>query len=243
MFKKEVYRRNYKEYRNLSLKEYVNLKNVPLEKRINDGSLKNHIKHIKKFFVFCSQNRLIKYNPTENLNIKVNLDKKDSFTQEEINQLIKIVNEYENDLKHLYLMIIYTGMRRSEVYNCTIKEENGIKYFDITDSKTINGRRKIPIHSKIYYLTNDILNNAKNITNPINFGAIFNNKIKVRVTKSNKKTLHSIRHYVATKLKRNVINDSIIKSILGHSNTDTLNRVYAREGYSVKQLKEFIEYL
>ena len=38
--------RNYKEFKHLSLKEYVAVKNVPVEKRINDGSLKSHIKLI-----------------------------------------------------------------------------------------------------------------------------------------------------------------------------------------------------
>lgn len=235
--------RNYKEFKHLSLKEYIKIKNIPLEKRINDGSLKNHIKHIKKFFVFCTQNRFTKFNPAENLNIKVDTDKKDSFTQDEINKLIDVIYDFENDLKYLYLMIIYSGMRRSEVYNCSIKEENGIKYFDIIDSKTISGIRKIPLHSKIEFLTNEMLENAKTITNPVNFGAIFNKKVKSVVTDSKRKTLHSIRHYVATKLKRNVTSDSIIKAILGHSETDTLNTVYARDGYSVGQLKEFIELL
>jgi integrase len=134
-------------------------------------------------------------------------------------------------------------MRRNEVFNCTIKEDKGLKYFDVYDSKTKNGIRKIPIHSKIDFITNEILENAKQITNSVNFGAIFNNKIKVLVTNDKRKTLHSIRHYVATKLKKNTINDSIIKSILGHSVNDTLNKIYAKDGYSLNQMKEIIEYL
>lgn len=235
--------KNFKEYKHLETIDYIKIKDVPFEKRINEGSVKNHLKHIKKFFVFCVNNRILKYNPSENLNIKVNLDKKDAFSQDEINKLIEIILEYENDLKYLYLIIIYTGMRRNEVFNCTIKEDKGLKYFDVYDSKTKNGIRKIPIHSKIDFITNEILENAKQITNSVNFGAIFNNKIKVLVTNDKRKTLHSIRHYVATKLKKNTINDSLIKSILGHSVNDTLNKIYAKDGYSLNQMKEIIEYL
>jgi len=235
--------RNYKEYKHLSLKEYVAVKNVPVEKRINDGSLKSHIKHIKKFFVFCVSNRIIKYNPSENLNVKVDLDKKDAFTQSEIDELIKVILNYENDLKYLFLILIYTGMRRNEVYNCTIKEEEGIKYFDIFSSKTRSGIRKIPIHSKIDFITNEILENAKKITNSVNFGAIFNKKIKVLVTNEKRKTLHSIRHFVATKLKKKITNDSMIKTILGHSENDTLNNIYAKEGYSLQQINDAIQLL
>ena len=235
--------RNYKEFKHLSLKEYVAVKNVPVEKRINDGSLKSHIKHIKKFFVFCVSNRIIKYNPSENLNIKVDLDKKDAFTQSEIDELIKVILNYENDLKYLFLILIYTGMRRNEVYNCTIKEEEGIRYFNIFSSKTRSGIRKIPIHSKIDFITNEILENAKKITNSVNFGAIFNKKIKVLVTNEKRKTLHSIRHFVATKLKKKITNDSMIKTILGHTENDTLNNIYAKEGYSLQQINETIQLL
>ena len=235
--------RNYKEYKHLSLKEYVAVKNVPVEKRINDGSLKSHIKHIKKFFVFCVSNRIIKYNPSENLNVKVDLDKKDAFTQSEIDELIKVILNYENDLKYLFLILIYTGMRRNEVYNCTIKEEEGIRYFDIFSSKTRSGIRKIPIHSKIDFITNEILENAKKITNSVNFGAIFNKKIKVLVTNEKRKTLHSIRHFVATKLKKKITNDSMIKTILGHAENDTLNNIYAKEGYSLQQINDALQLL
>lgn len=235
--------RNYKEYKHLSLKEYVAVKNVPVEKRINDGSLKSHIKHIKKFFVFCVSNRIIKYNPSENLNVKVDLDKKDAFTQSEIDELIKVILNYENDLKYLFLILIYTGMRRNEVYNCTIKEEDGIRYFDIFSSKTRSGIRKIPIHSKIDFITNEILENAKKITNSVNFGAIFNKKIKVLVTNEKRKTLHSIRHFVATKLKKKITNDSMIKTILGHTENDTLNNIYAKEGYSLQQINDALQLL
>ena len=235
--------RNYKEYKHLSLKDYVKVKDVPIEKRINDGSLKSHIKHIKKFFTFCVKNRIIKYNPSDNLTVKVDLDKKDAFTQDEIDKLITIINEYPNELKYLFLIIIYTGMRRNEVFNSTIKQFEGIRYFDINESKTKSGIRKIPIHSKIDFISNDMFERAKQITNSVNFGAIFNKKIKTLVTTDKRKTLHSIRHYVATKLKRTSASDSMIKTILGHSENDTLNTIYAKEGYSLKQIKEVIEYL
>lgn len=134
-------------------------------------------------------------------------------------------------------------MRRNEVYNCTIKEEDGIRYFDIFSSKTRSGIRKIPIHSKIDFITNEILENAKKITNSVNFGAIFNKKIKVLVTNEKRKTLHSIRHFVATKLKKKITNDSMIKTILGHTENDTLNNIYAKEGYSLQQINEAIQLL
>ena len=35
----------------------------------------------------------------------------------------------------------------------------------------------------------------------------------------------------------------MIKTILGHSENDTLNTIYAKEGYSLQQIKEVIEYL
>jgi integrase len=73
--------------------------------------------------------------------------------------------------------------------------------------------------------------------------AIFNKKIKVLVTNEKRKTLHSIRHFVATKLKKKITNDSMIKTILGHTENDTLNNIYAKEGYSLQQINEAIQLL
>lgn len=236
--------RNYKEYKILSLNEYIKITNVPEEKRINDGSIKTYIKHIKKFFTFCLKNKIIKYNPSDILHVKVDLDKKDPFNDYEISLLTKHLVEMNSKIKWLYLSIIYSGMRRSEIYNCTIEIENGIKYFNIYSSKTRSGIRKIPLHNHLKNLTNDDLEEAKRIAvNSVNAGAIFAKKIKPIVTTDKRKSLHTIRHWVATKLKRKGVHDSMIKQILGHSPSDTLNSVYAREAYTLKQLLEIINKL
>jgi len=236
--------RNYKEYRTLPLKQFVSITSVPKEKRVNDGTVKSYVKHIKKFFVFCTKNRIIPYNPAENLQVKVNLDKKDPFTQSEVDKMIEVLHCYESDAKWLYLAIIYTGMRRAEIYNSTIEVSDGIRYFQVHQSKTKSGLRKIPMHPNLDELTPKLLESAKlSATNAVNAGAIFAKYIKPKITTSKRKTLHSIRHYVANKLKRNDVPDSLIKTVLGHSQDDTLNQIYTRDGYTLKQIKEAINKL
>lgn len=236
--------RNYKEYKTLSLNEYVKLINIPKEKRINDGTLKSHIKHIKKFFTFCEMNKIINENPSSKLNVKVDLDKKDPFDDLEVRQLHKYLTSMNSKLKWLYLSILYSGMRRSEVYNCSIEIENGIRYFNIHSSKTLNGIRKIPLHKCLSNMSINDLEQAKLIAvNQVNAGAIFAKKIKPHITKSSRKSLHTIRHWIATKLKQEGVQDSMIKQILGHSQKDTLNSVYARDAFSLEQLQHIINML
>lgn len=236
--------RNYKEYRTLPLEQFVSLKSVPKDKMVNDGTVKAYIKHIKKFFVFCTKNRIIPHNPAENLQVKVNLDKKDPFTQSEIDKMIEVLHSYESDAKWLYLSIIYTGMRRAEIYNSTIEVSNGIRYFQVHQSKTKSGLRKIPLHPKLDELTPKLLESAKlSATNAVNAGAIFAKYIKPQITTSKRKTLHSIRHYVANMLKKSDISDSLIKTILGHTQDDVLNTIYARDAYTLQQLNEAIKKL
>jgi integrase len=134
-------------------------------------------------------------------------------------------------------------MRREELYNSTIQEENGIKYFEITDGKNAYAKRKIPLHSRLITLglDNDVFTQAKDKVSYTTLGKLFNQKLKPQVTSSSKNTLHSWRHTVATKLQHEGIADNLIQNILGHSATDTLNRVYAREKTNLRAMQEAIE--
>jgi integrase len=43
----------------------------------------------------------------------------------------------------------YTGMRSSELYECKLKEEDGVLYFQINDGKTANSNRNVPLHNHL----------------------------------------------------------------------------------------------
>jgi integrase len=230
-------------YNKLSFGEVLELTNVPDDMKITDSRAKDYIKHIKKFFTFCYQNRIIDFDPSVDLNITVDADKKDPFTDTEANALFAIFDVQEPHLKLLLYVYPFTGMRREELYNSTIQEENGIKYFEITDGKNTYAKRKIPLHSRLITLglDNDVFTQAKDKVSYATLGKLFNQRLKPQVTSSSKNTLHSWRHTVATKLQHEGIADNLIQNILGHSATDTLNRVYAREKTNLRAIQEAIE--
>ena len=238
---------NLKAYKDLSFEQLLNLSNIPREDLLSDSRTNDYIKHIKKFFSFCFKHQIISFNPaTSDLNISVKNDSKDPFTDEEINNLIKLIQEMKDDRKYLLICYIYSGMRREELFNCSIEtSEDGIQYFDIKEGKNSSSIRRIPLHNKIieFGVTADNLIKAKAITSHTSLGRFFNQSIKPQVTISKKKTLHSFRHTFATKLQALNVTDNVIKVIIGHSAQDTLNKVYARDSSSLKILKESIDRL
>lgn len=235
-------RLNNVKYKELSFTDVLKLTNIPDEDKITDSRAKDYIKHIKKFFTFCYQNRIIDFDPSVDLNITVDSDKKDPFSDAEANALFAIFDAQEAHARLLLYIYPFTGMRREEPYNSTIQEDNGIKYFEITDGKNTYAKRKIPLHSKLITLglDNNTFTQAKANVSYAALGKLFNQRLKPQVTASSKNTLHSWRHTVATKLQHEGIADSLIQNILGHSATDTLNRVYARERTNLAEIHHAI---
>jgi integrase len=238
-------------YKDMDFQAIMELTSVPDEHKISDNRAKDYIKHIKKFFAFCHDENIISYNPSVRLNVTVDADKKDAFSDEEMKQLIRIVKTLDDNLKYLYMSYIYTGMRREELFNSVIEEVEGIPYFNIQRGKNTASIRSVPLHSELIKmeLTNEKLQSAKSVINFNNLGRKFNESIKSQVTQSNRKTLHSLRHTVATKLQNEGVPDETIRAIIGHAAQDTLNRVYTAStstGLSAdkaRRLKEAIDKL
>lgn len=233
---------NYAEYKNMRFEEILQLTNIPQEMKITDSRAKDYIKHIKKFFTFCYQNRIIDFDPAIDLNISVDSDKKDPFSNEEANALFEIFDAQAPFARLLLYIYPFTGMRREEPYNSSIIDEDGIKYFYISDGKNSYAKRKIPLHKKLLELgiNEDSFTKAKTKISYTTLAKLFNQKLKPQVTENNRNTLHSWRHTVATKLQHAQVIDSVIQSILGHSSTDTLNKVYAREKTNLRAVQDAI---
>lgn len=238
-------------YKDMDFQAIMELTSVPDEHKISDNRAKDYIKHIKKFFSFCHDENIISYNPSVRLNVTVDAEKKDPFTDDEMRQLLAIVKTLDDNLKYLYMSYIYTGMRREELFNSVIEEVGGIPYFSIQRGKNTSSIRGVPLHAELVNigLTDRILQQIKSTINFNNLGRKFNESIKPQVTQSHRKTLHSLRHTVATKLQNEGVPDETIRAIIGHSAQDTLNRVYtASSSHSLsaekaRKLKEAIDKL
>lgn len=162
------------------------------------------------------------------------------FTIEEINELWDNVGtEYFDDIP---LILLYTGLRINELFNIKIDDVDlDQKVFNITDSKTKNGIRTLPIHHKIiplvekrYNPDNEYLITNKHNNNKVHYITFVKNYWKLDHTR------HEARHTFTTYLTKCNDDKFIVKKILGHSINDITDHYTHR---NIQELSEAINKL
>jgi integrase len=147
--------------------------------------------------------------------------KKSPYTKEVIKKLFKNDNDI---IAQSILVMIYTGMRPSELLQ--LKKENihlNARYI-IGGIKTKNGiNRIIPIHECI-------VKYVKNIMNSELIGMKYSTYLyqynQFKKTQKFKSTPHSGRHTFATLANEYNLNEFLVKRIMGHSAKDLTKDVY-----------------
>lgn len=236
-------------YKNMDFKEISNLDNVP-ECCISESTQSKYLKILKQFFHFMLDDGVIDRDPTKRLIMPNGVSNStEPFTKEDITILF---NEFElltNDSKYIYYILAYTGMRPSELWKCTINQENDIYYFDLTskdiDLKTSTSRRKIPLHSKLIDMNiHNRLRLLQDNFKQVNISNHFNKQIINTIEDTNNKRMYGFRHTVATTLKHNDIFMDKVSEILGHSyQDDSMTKSTYSANYTLLQLKEAIDSL
>jgi len=230
------------------------------EKLKNKGLSKNsiilHLKVIKHFFRFISENSefdLIK--PIEKLTIKE--DKKEivTFTKDEIDKIKEYLfdfldkgsnyDRYKNALSLAFIVV--TGIRANECLN--IKEKN----VDIINNEFIRVKIEGKGNKERYVYLDEVfieyINKLKRLKptksdylfskrdgNRLSYSTLFvyNNNLlkKLNIDKSG---LHIYRHTLASTLVEENINLETIKEILGHSNIAITSKYYAKASEKAKR--------
>jgi len=248
---KNLPKRNLSKYKDIPLTKLIKL-NTPNTDKINITTYNAYMKRISRFYNFCLASQYITTNPylftTKDKSTTTEKEEREAFTKDDISNLIPIINQYDTYKQAIYLCLIYTGLRISELYKANIKQisENEY-YFDLTDTniklKTKSSHRIVPFHKKLIELNiQNILPKALELNKMNWIRRLFNEKIKVQITSSKKKVLYSFRHTVASELKFLNVRSEIISEILGHTNSSiTLNRYASRYLFNV--LKKEIDKL
>lgn len=168
------------------------------------------------------------------------------FTEAEITKLWEMADE--NEHIKIVLMLIYSGVRVSELLN--LKKENvhlKEQYFDVIESKTENGIRKVPIANKVLkfweYWFNK--NDCKYLLSTVDGKHFTYNNYKPRYWDillnqlQMEHTPHDTRHTCVSLLAKADVNQTIIKKIVGHSGAMTLTeKVYTH--FEIKPLLDAI---
>lgn len=230
---------DYEEFRDY-LREEHNLKN----KTIN-----NHIAYVNLFLTYAVDYKLIRVNNVKVLeNFKEDSTTKENFTDEDIKNIFAY--DYEQNYKDIFTIASHTGMRVSEIINLTqecVKQDqkSGIYYFDILQSKTKAGIRKVPIHKNIL---DDVLNRMKfplldeERSNNASQKAILRQLYKV-IPKESTKSFHTFRGTFISKCLNNFPEKLlIIQEIVGHSKTKGSLTIdtYAK-GFDISLKKEIVD--
>lgn len=181
---------------------------------------------------------------------KAKLDaKRKAFTIEEVGTLYAAAKEQNlGALADLILLGGYTGARIEEL--CQLHTEHlitvdGVRMFDIVDSKTVAGIRQVPVHPKLTALVDRL---AKASTDGYLVPTDSHNKYGIRSDALSKafgrlkttmgfdrtRVFHSIRATVITQLVRADVADRLIKELVGHETGTVTFDVYS-DGSSPKQ--------
>lgn len=170
---------------------------------------------------------------------------KENFTEEEIE---KVWTLSEDKYAATILMLIYTGLRVSELLN--LKKEDvhlDEQYFDVTASKTENGIRKVPIADKIlpffriWYKDGDSeylihQENGKAFSYDSYLHTYYRGTLQNIGIDHNP---HCCRHTCISMMAKAEVSQTIIKKIVGHAGAMSLTeRVYTH--FDVKELLDAI---
>lgn len=195
-------------------------------------AVKNVVSQIYKFAI---QNDIVSKDYSSYITMPTDTSKKDKvpFTIEEINTLW---NHQGSEIVDVFLILLYTGMRISELTDIEIKNVHFNERYMIGGLKTEAGyNRVIPIHKAIAPLIEKRLTNKKYLFqntqgNKQSYRNLFD---KLKYLSNDLKinhTFHEARHTFISQANRLNINPISIKRIVGHATQDDVtNDVYTHK--------------
>ena len=160
------------------------------------------------------------------------------FTTQAINRLWRL----ESPLHDIPLILLYTGMRASELINLKARDINRKqRTIKITSAKTKSGIRTIPIHDRIWPIIERRLNTVYIIQECRTYSSLSREFDKAMHAINSKHTTHDCRHTFATRLDNEGANYNAKRLLLGHASSNVTDGVYTHK--SLGQLRKAIRLL
>lgn len=222
-------------------KKFIEIKFLDLQNMINEllGNRKGYQtvrklrNALKQLYTYAVNADIISKNYADNLDIGKSPKKAQAliFTDEQIEKLWKLFYDQKEDARltiEIMLMLIYNGCRISEFLNLKIEDINlEERSFNITDSKTEAGIRKVPISEKVINIYESIIGERKSgyfLINPnnkkkftyANFRDSYWDQIIDRLDWDKKLTPHNCRKTCISLLTKADVRPTYIKLIVGH---------------------------
>lgn len=221
--------------------KFIDIKFIDLQNMINEllGNNKGYqsvrkVKNcISQLYDFAIKNDIIAKNYAQLLDIGKSPKKGQAlvFDDEQIKKLWTLFYEQNDDTKltiEIILMLIYNGCRISEFLNLKIEDMNiNERYFNVVDSKTEAGIRKVPICEKVINIYESVLNERTSgyfLINPnnnkkfsyANFRDSYWDRLIDLLAWDKNLTPHNCRKTCITLLTKANVRPTYIKLIVGH---------------------------
>lgn len=192
---------------------------------------------LNRLYEYCIYHEFLRNNLAEKLQINVSSNEtkreRREFTAQEID---KLWQQTENDSIKIALMLIYSGVRVSELLDLKISNVNfDEQTFYVEESKTKSGIRTVPIADKVLPFWKEFIGKSQN-------DYVLNSTSGKRLNYDNFKrnywtplmkelnfdhVIHETRHTCISMLVAANVNHTIIKKIVGHkSKMDLTENVY-----------------
>ena len=160
------------------------------------------------------------------------------FTTQAINRLWRL----SSPLHDIPLILLYTGMRASELINLKARDINRKqRTIRITLSKTKSGIRTIPVHDRIWPIIERRLDMVYIIQECRTYSSLSREFDKAMKAINAKHTTHDCRHTFATRLDNEGVNYNAKRLLLGHASGNVTDGVYTHK--SLGQLRKAIRLL
>lgn len=160
------------------------------------------------------------------------------FTTQSINRLWRL----ESQLHDIPLILLYTGMRASELISLKSRDINRKqRTIKITSAKTKSGIRTIPIHDRIWPIIARRLDAVYVLQECRTYSSLSREFNKAMRAINAKHTTHDCRHTFATRLDNEGANYNAKRLLLGHASGNVTDGVYTHK--SLGQLRKAIKLL
>jgi site-specific recombinase XerD len=224
----------------------INYQNEQLKKGNTPQTINGYISGLKRIFGYFADTGRIDVNPLSNVsNIKTSSKNRKIRGCHELTKLRGVFKtDWEDEISRLLLLMIYsTGLRNSEIARVRMKDImtiEDVRFIKVEKSKTLAGKRIVPLHDLVYgemkkyaeakkltdndYIFSSLMNDNKTSAANIALGQ----KIGVTEAELDEQyiTFYSGRHFYKTLMNAEKLGEDIEEIFIGHSVSSDVKKSY-----------------
>lgn len=268
-------------YDDMTVHEIIELNEKEgLYERVNEVTVGRYIQKVSTIYNWAKKYRGVQSNPFEGVGkrgSKDDVEKVYPFDDKDLLEIFSFKSFKELSFgknrktkKKLYyqywfcLIALSTGARPTEIAQLQIKdirEESGIKYFDINDEeetkrlKNQSSKRRVPIHKKLFELGFDsyvegraadefLFDELEETESTSRYDTVYSwfnyHFTKKMRLKEQSKSVYSFRHWLVDSFKQKGIADHVCGALVGHIDKNITYRTYGSK-MQLPFLKEQID--